>query len=75
MRTHVGVVVGRIAIDKLVEEEGVEGEAPIAWRWVVGVVQPCASIIERISGGLVLIKIIAQLLGIIDERDAGKGGG
>jgi len=71
----IGVVVGWVAIDEAIEEEGIEGEAPVGGRLVVGMVIPLAPVIDWIDGGAVLVEIEANLSWIEAEGRRGQAEG
>ena len=71
----IGVIVGWIAIDEPIEEEGIEREAPVRRRLVVGVVIPLPPVIDGIDGGAVLVEVEADLSLIEPESRRGQAKG
>lgn len=56
----IDVVVGRIAIDKPIEEKRIDWEPPVFWGREVSVIRPFAPVLGRISRVLVFVEVIGN---------------
>ncbi len=68
----IDVIVGRITVDKSIQEKGIEGKPPVCWRWVKCVVCPFAGVFEGVYSRLVLIKIVTDELWV-ESQARNKG--
>lgn len=70
----IGVIVGRIAVDKAIQHDGVEGHPPIRRRRRVFVfmIVPFSPVIEGVGSCLIFIKIKADLFRVV-SKSIGEG--